>query len=432
MGISADMDRRRSHRCIPMWSSSSPPARPFKKKVFLSPLVQIHPINSACCGAAMFPVDLPAAEDSVLTSSSEEYLSSLEAGPRDAEWFQVSQSSKVAITLAHVRRLQLFEDERPDCTLLALHPPDDPTRAAALYLHGKWWPVDDVLRTSSNSRIGLILVRSLMERVIVFLLSRVAERCSREEPLFSLHPRTESCKLLWRDGQAVGFYTFKRKGSLCDGWSGRCYPLPALDTVLVRRSWRRRGLGLQMLEDFCASFPAERFLGVSSPLSPGMAAVCRSFLQQHQEHLEQLYEVAAPGDWTQRWNIWLSIQLGRYSLAIQEESGPTSGEPQRNHDESSHTALQLVSPSRGDPASLTACDVSSYPATGHPSRAGSSPSSETSAAHADDPDPGSPARPPPPNAKQSLRSDSSPCAEPRREKPEAEGAQSAAKRVRRT
>jgi len=43
-------------------------------------------------------------------------------------------------------------------------------------------------------------------------------------------------------------------------------------------------------------------------------SVCRSFLQQHQEHLEQLYEVAAPGDWTQRWNIWLSIQLGRYSL----------------------------------------------------------------------------------------------------------------------
>ncbi|TNN43973.1 Protein FAM169B [Liparis tanakae] len=111
-----------------------------------------------------------------------------------------------------------------------------------------------------------------MERVIVFLLSRVAERSPREEPLFSLHPRTESCKLLWRDGQAVGFYTFKHKGSLCDGWSGRCYLLPALDTVLVRRSWRRRGLGLQMLEDFCASFPEERFLGVSSPLSPGMAA----------------------------------------------------------------------------------------------------------------------------------------------------------------
>ncbi|TNN43975.1 hypothetical protein EYF80_045830 [Liparis tanakae] len=80
----------------------------------------------------MFPVDLPAAEDSVLTSSSEEYLSSLEAGPLDAEWFQASQSSKVAVTPAHVRRMQLFEDERPDCTLLALHPPDDPARGLGL------------------------------------------------------------------------------------------------------------------------------------------------------------------------------------------------------------------------------------------------------------------------------------------------------------
>uniref|UniRef100_A0A8C2X9C8 Family with sequence similarity 169 member B n=1 Tax=Cyclopterus lumpus TaxID=8103 RepID=A0A8C2X9C8_CYCLU len=247
-----------------------------------------------CCGAAMYPVDLPAVEDFAATSASEEYLSSLEARPRDDEWFQLSQSSKTP---------------RQKTNALC-----SPFTVAALYLHGKWWRVDDVLRTSSNSRIGLILVRSLMERVIVFLLSQVVDRASQEKLLFSLHPRTESCKLLWRDGQAVGFYTFKHKGSLCDGWSGRCYLLPALDTVLVRRSWRRRGLGLQMLADFCSSFSTERFLGVSSPLSPSMVAVCRSFLQQHEEHLEHLYEVEAPGDWTRRWNIWLSIQLGRYSL----------------------------------------------------------------------------------------------------------------------
>ncbi|XP_034389959.1 protein FAM169B [Cyclopterus lumpus] len=394
----------------------------------------------------MYPVDLPAVEDFAATSASEEYLSSLEARPRDDEWFQLSQSSKVAITLAHVRRLQLFEDDRPDCTLLALHPPEDPTRVAALYLHGKWWRVDDVLRTSSNSRIGLILVRSLMERVIVFLLSQVVDRASQEKLLFSLHPRTESCKLLWRDGQAVGFYTFKHKGSLCDGWSGRCYLLPALDTVLVRRSWRRRGLGLQMLADFCSSFSTERFLGVSSPLSPSMVAVCRSFLQQHEEHLEHLYEVEAPGDWTRRWNIWLSIQLGRYSLGLKEESSPTSGETQRNQDESPDKGLQFVSKqnstSRPHPTSLTACDVNSYPAMGSsvqqvkacdPSRAGRSPGSKISAAHTDDLDSGPPSRPPPSlNTKQSLKSNSSLSAEPRREKPEAEGAQSAAKRVRRT
>ncbi|XP_042370827.1 protein FAM169B-like, partial [Plectropomus leopardus] len=115
-------------------------------------------------------------------------------------------------------------------------------------------------------------VQSITERVIVFLLSRVVERSSQEEVAFSLHARTESCKLLWRDGQAVGFYTIKHKGSLCDSWSGSCYLLPVLDTVLVRRSCRRRGFGLQMLEDFCSSFSTEKFLGVSSPLSPSMAA----------------------------------------------------------------------------------------------------------------------------------------------------------------
>uniref|UniRef100_A0A8C9X5Y0 Family with sequence similarity 169 member B n=1 Tax=Sander lucioperca TaxID=283035 RepID=A0A8C9X5Y0_SANLU len=220
----------------------------------------------------MYPVDLPDVDDAGLTSASEQYLSYLESRPWNNEWFQLSQTSKVAITADNARRVQLFEDDQPDCALLALYSPDDPTQVVALYLHEKWWCVEDVLRTSSKSRSGLITVQSIMERVIVFLLSQVVERSSQEKALFSLHPRTESCKLLWRDRQAVGFYTVKHKGSLCDSWSSRCYLLPALDTVLVRRSWRRRGFGLQMLEDYCSSFYTEACLGVSSPLSPSMAA----------------------------------------------------------------------------------------------------------------------------------------------------------------
>lgn len=50
----------------------------------------------------------------------------------------------------------------------------------------------------------------------MFLLGQVVERSSDEEVLFSLHPRTESCSLLWRDGQAIGFYTVKHKGVVVD------------------------------------------------------------------------------------------------------------------------------------------------------------------------------------------------------------------------
>lgn len=100
--------------------------------------------------------------------------------------------------------------------------------------------------------------------------------------------------------------------------------------MLVRRCCRRRGFGLQMLEDFCSSFSTEEFLGVSSPLSPSMAAVFKRFLQKHQQYRERLYEVEAPGGWTQRRNIWLNIQLGRYCLGTDKESSPISGETQRN------------------------------------------------------------------------------------------------------
>lgn len=45
-----------------------------------------------------------------------------------------------------------------------------------------------------------------------------------------------------------------------------------------------------------------------------VATVCRKFLQQHEEQRERLYEVTeAPGGWDQRRNIWMNIQLGRYS-----------------------------------------------------------------------------------------------------------------------
>lgn len=44
-----------------------------------------------------------------------------------------------------------------------------------------------------------------------------------------------------------------------------------------------------------------------------MFVVSKKFLLQHKEHRDVLYEVEAPGGWAQRRNIWLNIQLGRYT-----------------------------------------------------------------------------------------------------------------------
>ncbi|KAK3549238.1 hypothetical protein QTP70_034236, partial [Hemibagrus guttatus] len=156
-------------------------------------------------------------------------------------------------------------------------------------------------------------VESVMERVILFLLSQIVfgmlERSLGEHVYFSTHPVSEYGKIFWQDGEAVGFYTVKNKGSLCNGYTAHSYLLPVLDTVFVRSHWRRSGLGMQMLQDFCRSMPTERVLGISYPISPSMFGVCKKYLEIHQEQRDRLYEVEAPGNWSQRRNVWLSILL---------------------------------------------------------------------------------------------------------------------------
>ncbi|XP_033824029.2 protein FAM169B isoform X1 [Periophthalmus magnuspinnatus] len=268
---------------------------------------------------AMYPVDLPLVGASELTSASLQYLSALESEPAQRDWFHLPTKSKVAITAANIKQLHLFND-KPECILLTLHLPDEPQQVVALYLCGNWWHIDDVLRTSKKSRNGLEAVKCTIERVLVLVLSQLVDRVLAEEQLFSNHPPTENCKLLWIHGEAVAFYSFKQKGSLCENCISRCYELPVLDTIYVRGHCRRRGFGLLMLQDFCDMFPDESVLGVSSPLSAGMMAVCKKFLIQHKEHRDVLYEVEAPSSWIQRRNIWLNIQIGRYSRSKSSSS----------------------------------------------------------------------------------------------------------------
>ncbi|CAJ1057076.1 protein FAM169B isoform X3 [Xyrichtys novacula] len=332
----------------------------------------------------MHPVDLPAVDATDLTSASEQYLASLESGLHKNEWFQPSEKLKVEITAKNVKWLNIFEDDQPNCRLLVLHPPEDPTQVVAVYLHEKWWHVDDILRTSSESRRGLMLVQSIMERVIVFLLSQVVERTLQEEVLFSLHPCTETCKLLWIDGRAVGFYTIKHK-------------------------------------------------------------VCKRFLLQHEEDRERLYEVEAPGDWNQRRNIWLNIHLGRYSLSKNEDRQPILEPAQRTEGDHPSQKTHNCGP---DPTSTSLTDVNDPLVTSSveqktsfdacdQSQEGTSLSSKTSetecnpAAQADDQDFGtSPRGSKSLNSKQTLISKPSLSTKSHREEPEVEETRRGVKRIR--
>ncbi|XP_016350161.1 protein FAM169B isoform X2 [Sinocyclocheilus anshuiensis] len=251
-----------------------------------------------------YPVDLPVRHYGELSTGYDEYLSRVKSD--GAVPITLPHGEKVEVTCENIGRLAFLRDGDLSHFILALHTPEDETK-------GKWWPVGDVLKTSNKSRRGLLLMESVMERVVLFLLSQVIfgilERSLEEDLYFSAYSLWEHGKILWQNGEAVGFYTIKKKGSLCDSCTGQSYQLPVLDTVFVRSHWRRTGLALQMLEDFCSSQPSEAILGISFPMSPGMLGVCKKYLEIHEDERERLYEVEAPGGWAQRRNVWLNIQL---------------------------------------------------------------------------------------------------------------------------
>nr|XP_055220044.1 protein FAM169BP [Gorilla gorilla gorilla]XP_055220045.1 protein FAM169BP [Gorilla gorilla gorilla] len=118
-------------------------------------------------------------------------------------------------------------------------------------------------------------VQSFGERVVLFILNAIIfgrlERNLDDDDMFFLpHSVKEQAKILWRRGAAVGFYRTKMKGRLCGDGTGACYLLPVFDTVFIRRKHWRRGLGTAMLRDFCETFPKDKALGVSCPMSPAM------------------------------------------------------------------------------------------------------------------------------------------------------------------
>ncbi|XP_013367967.1 PREDICTED: protein FAM169B isoform X1 [Chinchilla lanigera] len=243
-----------------------------------------------------------------------------------AESFSLPTGEQVKLETSSVCFCTVYRDE-PQHKILVLVNPRDTKTVVAVYLKESWWSTEDVLRTADPTREGLMKVQSFGERIVLFILNviifgRLERKLDEDDMFFLPHSVKEQAKILWKSGAAVGFYTTKLKGSLCDSGTGACYLLPVFDTVFVRRTHRRQGLGIAMLRDFCETFQEEEALGVSHPISPAMFRVCRQFLLAYPEERGRLWEVEPPGAWDQRINIWLQVQLQEAGLPDRNEASP--------------------------------------------------------------------------------------------------------------
>ncbi|NXI04744.1 F169A protein, partial [Pachycephala philippinensis] len=272
-----------------------------------------------------FPVDILnnySHED--LENSAEDYLFDLRWGnPNSPEFFSLPDRRKVPISLTSVGFVPLYGEEQTH-KVLALFAPWDSLTAVALYLADQWWSIDDIVRTSVPARQGLHQVKSVGERVVLYVLNRIIYRTQemeRNEIPFLCHGSSHYAKIMWKKGEAIGFYSVKPTGSVCSSLLGQKYKLPVLDTMFVRKKHRGKDSGLIILEDFVDSFTEEP-LGLRYPLSSFIVfscvcSACKQYLEKYPEDKNLLWQVEGGGDWFQRKSIMSIVQKENLKIAAE-------------------------------------------------------------------------------------------------------------------
>ncbi|XP_074021593.1 soluble lamin-associated protein of 75 kDa-like [Numenius arquata] len=267
-----------------------------------------------------FPVDmLNSYSHEDLENSAEDYLSDLRCGdPNCPELLSLPDHSKIPISLSTVGFVPLYGGERSH-KVLALFAPEDSLTAVALYLADQWWSIDDIVRTSVSSREGLQQVKSVGERVVLYVLNRIIYRkqeIERNEVPFLCHGSNDYAKIMWKKGEAIGFYSVKPTGSICSSYLTQSYQLPVLDTMFVRKKHRGKDFGLIMLEDFVDSF-TEDTLGLRYPLSSFIYIACKRYFEKYPGDHDLLWEVEGAGHWFQRTPITAVLQRKKLKIAAE-------------------------------------------------------------------------------------------------------------------
>ncbi|NXD81017.1 F169A protein, partial [Halcyon senegalensis] len=268
-----------------------------------------------------FPVDLLNSyshED--LEGSGQDYMSGLRSGnPNCPDFFSLPDHRKIPVGLSTVGFLPIYGEDLTH-KVLALFAPEDLFKAVALYLADRWWSIDDILRTSVHARQGLHQVKSLGERIVLYVLNRIIYRTqemgSNDVP-FLCHSSNAYAKIMWQRGEAIGFYSVKPKGSVCTSYLGQNYRLSVLDTMFVRKQHRGKGYGLLMLEDFVDSF-TENALGLRYPLSDCMyKGKLFQYFEKYPGDRNLLWEVEGVGHWFQKKSVMVMWQKEKLSIAAE-------------------------------------------------------------------------------------------------------------------
>ncbi|XP_053264726.1 soluble lamin-associated protein of 75 kDa isoform X2 [Podarcis raffonei] len=150
----------------------------------------------------------------------------------------------------------------------------------------------------------------------------------KNECPFLCHGSHDYAKILWKKGEAIGFYSVKLPGSICGAFLTQSYQLPVLDTMFVRKKHRGKDFGLLMLEDFVDSF-TEDALGLRFPLTSFMLVACQKYFERYPGDHDLLWEIEGTGNIHQRKTVASILQRESFKCiegSQKENSGSQADE----------------------------------------------------------------------------------------------------------
>jgi len=172
-----------------------------------------------------------------------------------------------------------------------------------------WVRISEVLQNEDEDLVGWKEAVNFHERWLQSVLNNVVYYLNeppdpgQNECDYCLPCKEDKIFLYWSKKELVGFCTMKCKGTLVPGTFMERYSCDIVDSVFIKKSFRRKGLTHELISKLVECYEGD--IAFSSPLSNAMKKLLINFLTFQPNKRDHFWLCPEDGDLDMKKNIWM-------------------------------------------------------------------------------------------------------------------------------